>query len=307
MEACNSTEKTFMRDYEMITTLGQGHFAKVKLAIHHDTRTCVAVKILRNTKKRATLIENEISIMKSISHPNILKLLDVVQTQKTTYLLVEVAPLGDLMEHILLRGSLEESEAWRLFAQIVQAVQHCQDHYICHRDITANNVLIDGRGNAKLSDFGLARHIAPGQKLLGFCGTPLYCAPEVFGAEDYDPFPTDIWSVGVLLFLMVAGYFPFEESSFEMLRELIRYGMFTIPQHVSRNIFNVLVNLLVVNPARRPTIDQIMGCLMLRGREAHSLLGTTSPSTGGPLTDKLYEPEEGIQSRGDKAHIEESY
>ncbi|EGW02970.1 Sperm motility kinase X [Cricetulus griseus] len=146
--------------------------------------------------------------MKSLQHPNIIKLFHVVQTTDTTYLVMEHASEGELLSHILELGSLQESEARRLFTQILHAVQYCHDNHIAHRDIKASSILLNCRGNAKLCDFGLAAKVAPGELLRDFCGTLPYCAPELFAGEAYDVCASDIWSLGVLHFLMVVGLLP---------------------------------------------------------------------------------------------------
>ncbi|XP_059113997.1 sperm motility kinase X-like [Peromyscus eremicus] len=308
-EAHCSAEETFTTDYKMMMTLGQGLFSEVKLAFHVPTVSCVAVKILRNKKKYASFINSEISIMKSLTHANIIKLFHVVHTRETTYLVMEHASEGDLLHHILELGSLEEREARRLFIQILHAVQYCHDNSIAHRDIKAGNILLDCRGNAKLGDFGLSAKVIPEQKFSGFCGTLYYCAPELFGEEAYDGRATDIWSLGVLLFLMVAGYFPFRASSVAGVKQQILAANFKVPPHVSIDIFNVIVELLVINPGRRPTIGQIMRRPMVRNSEARSpptstqsLPGTPSPSIVKAMTVMGYKSEEIIESLRDQKY-----
>ncbi|XP_051059203.1 sperm motility kinase X [Phodopus roborovskii] len=308
-EACCSTEEASMTDYKMMMTLGQGHFSEVKLAFHVPTLTCVAVKVLRNKKKNSSLEANEVNIMKSVEHPNIIKLYHVVQSRSTTYLVMEHASQGDLLHHILELGSLQESEVRRLFTQILSAVQYCHNNHIVHRDIKANNILLDCRGNAKLCDFGIAAKVPPGQKLKDFCGTMPYCAPELFGEEAYDGCASDVWSLGVLLFLMVVGRFPFRSSSSDGLRRQILAANFSIPQHVSIDIFNVIVELLMINPGRRPTIDQIMRRPMIRASKTHSLTpstkilpGTPNPSIVSTMTVMGYKPEEIIDSLRDQKY-----
>nr|XP_034348497.1 sperm motility kinase X-like [Arvicanthis niloticus] len=268
LKACYSVEN-FSTNYKMLATLGKGTFSVVKRAFHFPTATIVAVKILRNTEMYASHTCREARIMRSLSHPNIIKLFHVVQRRETTYLVMEYASEGELLDRIIQEGSLEESETRRMFAQIVCAVQYCHDRHIVHRDIKASNILIDCRGNTKLCDFGLAAKVIPGQKLAGFCGTLLYCAPEVLQAKEYEGLPVDIWSLGVLLFFMVSGNLPFPESSADVRQQIIAAN-FSIPPHVSSDIFNVIVELLMIDPGRRPTIHQVMRHPMIRDSEACS-------------------------------------
>ncbi|XP_040597038.1 sperm motility kinase X-like [Mesocricetus auratus] len=304
-EAYYSSEESFMTDYKMMMTLGQGHFSKVKLAFHVPTVTCVAVKAVRN-EENASLVEREVNIMKSLKHPNIIQLFYVLQSRETTFLVMEYASEGDLLRHILEVGSLEESEVRRLFTQILLAVEYCHSNHIAHRDIKANNILLDSRGDAKLCDFGLAANVTPGQLLKDFCGTLLYCAPELFAEEAYDAYATDMWSLGVLLFLMVVGRFPFRVSSSKRVRHQILAANFTIPQHVSMDIFNVIVELLMINPGRRPTIDQIMKRPMIRDRKTRlpppstqKPPGALSPSIVNTMMVMGYKSEERIDSLRD--------
>ncbi|XP_036031901.1 sperm motility kinase 2B-like [Onychomys torridus] len=308
-EARCSDEETFTAEYKMMMTLGRGQFSEVKRAFHIPTVSWVAVKILRNQKKYASLIKSEINIMKSLTHPNIIKLFHVVQTRETTYLVMEHASEGDLLHHILDLGHLEESKARRLFTQILHAVQYCHDNFIIHRDIKAQNILLDHKGNAKLCDFGLSAKVIPGQRLGDFCGTLPYCAPELFGKEAYDGRATDIWSLGVLLFFMVTGRFPFNAYSDVRVIQQILDANFRVPPYVSVDIRDVILKLLIKNPYRRLTIGQIMRHPMVRNSEAHSpptfpqsLPGTLSPGIVRAMTIMGYKSEEIIESLRDQKY-----
>ncbi|XP_063132917.1 sperm motility kinase X-like [Rattus norvegicus] len=278
--------ENFTTDYKIIRTLGRGRFSVVKMAYHVPTLTCVAIKVLKNTEKCSSVMSREVDILKSLGHPHIIKVVEVVQTREATHLVMEHASQGDLLDRIRECGYLKSWEARRMFRQILEAVQFCHDNNIVHRDIKANNILIDGRSNAKLCDFGLAAKTLPGQKLIDFCGTLPYCAPEFFEAEEYEGRPFDVWSVGVLLFFMVTGHLPFLGKSFAEVRRQISSANFSIPPHVANDIFNVIVEMLMINPSRRPSIQQIMMCPMIKDSQAYSpptsiqtFTGTPSPST----------------------------
>ncbi|XP_035304880.1 sperm motility kinase 2B-like [Cricetulus griseus] len=305
-EVCYSCEESFMTDDKMMMSVGHGHFSEMKLAFHVPTVTCVAVKVLRMKKKNASLVE--VSIMKSLQHPDIIKLFGMVQSRDTTYLMMEHTSQGDL-RHILELGSLQESEARRLFTQILLAMQYCHANHIAHRDIKANNILLNCRGNAKLSGFDLAAKVTPGQKLRDFCSTLLYCAPELLLEKAYDGCAADIWSLGVLLFLMVVGHFPFQDSSSEGVRRQILAANVRIPEHVSRDIFNVIVKMLMIKPHRRPTVDQILMCPMIREGKPHSPPvstqkhpGTVSRGIVSTMTVMGYKSEEIIDSLRDQKY-----
>ncbi|XP_038198035.1 sperm motility kinase-like [Arvicola amphibius] len=292
-------EKTFTSVYQMMTTLGRGTFATVKLAFHMPTVSYVAVKILANVKGYSTQNNNEVDIMRSLVHPHIIKFIQEVQTEEMTYLIMDYASKGDLLHQIRKPGGLRECEARKLFTQVLQAVKYCHDNWIVHRDIKANNILIDASGNAKLCDFGLAVKVVPGTKLKNPCGTLAYCAPELFGGEPYDGYASDVWNLGVLLYYMVARHMPFQASSSAGLRRQILAANFSVPPHVPLDIFNVIVEILMINPDRRPTISQILTRPMIMDSQARasiqSLPGTPSPSIVSTMAGVGYQPEGVIQ------------
>ncbi|XP_040593004.1 sperm motility kinase X-like [Mesocricetus auratus] len=302
-EACCSSEDSFLPDYKMLKTVGQGQFSKVKLAIHVPTVTHVAVKLIRNDKEYASVVASEINIMNSLKHPHIIELFHVFQSRDTTFLVMEHASGGDLYRYIMEQRCLRESEARRLFTQIVLAVQYCHNNQIAHRDIKAENILLDIMGNAKLCDFGLAAKVPPGDLLTDFCGTPIYCAPEIYFREAYDGFAADVWSLGVLLYLMVVGRFPFWARSPEGLRRQILDSKYSIPEHISTDIFTVIIRLLKIYPGSRPTIDQVMTCPMITDTLARlppstqRLPGTLTPGRiVSSMTVMGYKSEENIHS-----------
>ncbi|XP_075816809.1 sperm motility kinase 2B-like [Microtus pennsylvanicus] len=280
-------KETFSSIYQMLTTLGRGTFATIKLAFHMPTVSYVAVKILANVNGDCAPNHNEVDIMRSLVHPHIIRFLREVQTRDMTYLIMDYASKGDLLRQIRKPGGLQECEARRLFGQVVQAVKYCHDNCIVHRDIKANNILIDASGNAKLCDFGLAVRVVPGTKLKTFCGTLAYCAPELFGVEPYDGYASDVWNLGVLLYYMVARHLPFQASSSMGLKQQILAANFSVPHHVPLDIFNVIVEIFMIGPNRRPTISQILTRPMIRNSQARasiqSLPGTLSPSIVGTM------------------------
>ncbi|XP_063132918.1 sperm motility kinase X-like [Rattus norvegicus] len=295
--------ENFTTDYKIIRTLGRGRFSVVKMAYHVPTLTCVAIKVLKNTEKCSSVMSREVDILKSLGHPHIIKVVEVVQTREATHLVMEHASQGDLLDRIRECGYLKSWEARRMFRQILEAVQFCHDNNIVHRDIKANNILIDGRSNAKLCDFGLAAKTLPGQKLIDFCGTLPYCAPEFFEAEEYEGRPFDVWSVGVLLFFMVTGHLPFLGKSFAEVRRQISSANFSIPPHVANDIFNVIVEMLMINPSRRPSIQQIMMRPMIKDSQAYSpptsiqtFTGTPSPTTIKTTRVMRHTPEKSTES-----------
>ncbi|XP_075818533.1 sperm motility kinase 2B-like [Microtus pennsylvanicus] len=289
-------EETFSSIYQMLTTLGRGTFGTVKLAFHIPTVSYVAVKILENVKGDSARNNNEVDIMRSLVHPHIIRFLQEVQTRDMTYVIMDYASKGNLLHQIRKAGGLQECEVRSLFGQVVQAVKYCHDNCIVHRDIKANNILIDASGNAKLCDFGLAVRVVPGKKLKTFCGTLPYCAPELLKAKPYDGYASDVWNLGVLLYYMVVRQLPFQASSYKGLKQQILAVNFSVPHHVPLDIFNVIMEIFMISPKKRPTISQILMCPMIRDSQARasiqSLPGTQSPRIVGTMAGMEYKQED---------------
>lgn len=272
LEASPPEEVTLTDHYMILRTLGKGSFAEVKLACHLHTGVWVAVKVLERGEKNDSVIMTEIDIVKSLDHPNIIKLFHIIETREHTYMVMEHAAGGDLVSHIEKVGRLQEEETRRIFAQMVCAVNYCHENSIAHRDIKPDNILLDGKGSVKLCDFGLAIKVTSGQRFKGFCGTLEYCAPEIFTDVEYDAQANDIWSMGVVLYTMVTGRFPFEAKTYSQMKEKMLSPKYSIPPTLSPNMTNLIVQLFTVDPDQRPKICDIVQHQWLRGGEDLSRL-----------------------------------
>ncbi|XP_040611892.1 sperm motility kinase X-like [Mesocricetus auratus] len=182
-------------------------------------------------------------------------------------MVMEHAAGGDLLSHIEEVGCLQEEETHCIFTQMACAVNYCHENSIAHRDIKPDNILLDSKGNVKLCDFGLAIRVTSGQRFKGFCGTLEYCAPEIFTDVEYDPQANDIWSMGVVLYTMVTGRFPFEAETYSQMKEKMLHPEYSIPPVLSHNIVNLIVQLFTVDPEQRPKICDIMQHQWLKGCE----------------------------------------
>ncbi|KAM4692858.1 serine/threonine-protein kinase MARK1 isoform 2-T2 [Discoglossus pictus] len=196
--------------------------------------------------------------MKILNHPNIVKLFEVIETEKTLYLIMEYASGGEVFDYLVAHGRMKEKEARAKFRQIVSAVQYCHQKCIVHRDLKAENLLLDADMNIKIADFGFSNEFTIGNKLDTFCGSPPYAAPELFQGKKYNGPEVDVWSLGVILYTLVSGSLPFDGQNLKELRERVLRGKYRIPFYMSTDCENLLKKLLVLNPIKRGSLDQIM-------------------------------------------------
>uniref|UniRef100_A0A671TQY4 non-specific serine/threonine protein kinase n=1 Tax=Sparus aurata TaxID=8175 RepID=A0A671TQY4_SPAAU len=246
-------------NYRLLKTIGKGNFAKVKLARHvltgkevgiaFDTQLCVACFLQ---------LFREVRIMKMLNHPNIVKLFEVIETEKTLYLVMEYASGGEVFDYLVAHGRMKEKEARAKFRQIVSAVQYCHQKCIVHRDLKAENLLLDADMNIKIADFGFSNEFTLGNKLDTFCGSPPYAAPELFQGKKYDGPEVDVWSLGVILYTLVSGSLPFDGQNLKELRERVLRGKYRIPFYMSTDCENLLKKFLILNPSKRGSLEQIM-------------------------------------------------
>nr|XP_060614445.1 serine/threonine-protein kinase MARK2 isoform X6 [Anolis sagrei ordinatus] len=196
--------------------------------------------------------------MKVLNHPNIVKLFEVIETEKTLYLVMEYASGGEVFDYLVAHGRMKEKEARAKFRQIVSAVQYCHQKFIVHRDLKAENLLLDADMNIKIADFGFSNEFTFGNKLDTFCGSPPYAAPELFQGKKYDGPEVDVWSLGVILYTLVSGSLPFDGQNLKELRERVLRGKYRIPFYMSTDCENLLKKFLILNPSKRGTLEQIM-------------------------------------------------
>uniref|UniRef100_A0A8C9WC35 MAP/microtubule affinity-regulating kinase 3 n=1 Tax=Scleropages formosus TaxID=113540 RepID=A0A8C9WC35_SCLFO len=257
----SADEQPHIGNYRLLKTIGKGNFAKVKLARHILTGREVAIKIIDKTQLNPTSLQKlfrEVRIMKILNHPNIVKLFEVIEMEKTLYLVMEYASGGEVFDYLVAHGRLKEKEARAKFRQIMSAVQYCHQKHVVHRDLKAENLLLDADMNIKIADFGFSNEFTLGNKLDTFCGSPPYAAPELFQGKKYDGPEVDVWSLGVILYTLVSGSLPFDGQNLKELRERVLRGKYRIPFYMSTDCENLLKRFLVLNPAKRGTLEEIM-------------------------------------------------
>ncbi|KAG8434488.1 hypothetical protein GDO86_012749 [Hymenochirus boettgeri] len=241
--------------YDIERTLGKGNFAVVKLARHRITKTEVAIKIIDKSQLDSVNLEKiyrEVQIMKMLDHPHIIKLYQVMETKNMLYLVTEYAKNGEIFDYLANHGRLNESEARRKFWQILSAVEYCHRRNIVHRDLKAENLLLDNHMNIKIADFGFGNFYKTGEPLATWCGSPPYAAPEVFEGQQYEGPQLDIWSMGVVLYVLVCGALPFDGPSLPVLRQRVLEGRFRIPYFMSEAEYPDL-SIVTISPVFRKT------------------------------------------------------
>ncbi|XP_042552130.1 sperm motility kinase 2B-like [Dipodomys spectabilis] len=251
-------EKNFSNLYDADEIIGAGCYGVVVKAYHRLTDREVAVKMLEK-EGRLSLVENEVDILKTLHHPHVIRMYQVIEGEKYIHLVLEMATRGNLLVWLIdLHRRLFEDEARRFLKQIVSAVVYLHKNRIAHRDLKPDNILLDEHSNAKVGDLGLSVRIAPGQLLTEKCGAFIFRAPEMYLQQEYDGFKVDLWGLGTILFFMVTGKPPFKMTTFKQLSTQIVQGRYTIPFHLTAKGLSILLKLLTVDPQQRPDIEQIM-------------------------------------------------
>uniref|UniRef100_A0A0D3GMC1 non-specific serine/threonine protein kinase n=3 Tax=Oryza TaxID=4527 RepID=A0A0D3GMC1_9ORYZ len=257
--------RTRVGRYELGRTLGEGTFAKVKFARNADSGENVAIKILDKDKvlkhKMIAQIKREISTMKLIRHPNVIRMHEVMASKTKIYIVMELVTGGELFDKIASRGRLKEDDARKYFQQLINAVDYCHSRGVYHRDLKPENLLLDASGTLKVSDFGLSalsQQVREDGLLHTTCGTPNYVAPEVINNKGYDGAKADLWSCGVILFVLMAGYLPFEDSNLMSLYKKIFKADFSCPSWFSTSAKKLIKKILDPNPSTRITIAELI-------------------------------------------------
>ena len=258
-------------NFQLGNTLGSGSFGKVKYAI--DTKdpqqTAFAVKMLNrksiSEQGMDDQLKSEIAIMKMLSHNNVVKMFQVIQSASHVYIVLELITGGELFDRIVEKRRFQEPQAKKYFQQLIFGVHYCHQRGIAHRDLKPENLLLDAHDNLKISDFGLSAVLNKGEGnelLKTTCGTPSYVAPEVLksntSGDGYDGIPVDNWSSGIILFVMLAGYLPFDDPSTNGLFLKIESGEYRMPRYFGPQVKHVIGNLIVVDPKKRWTTKDVM-------------------------------------------------
>ena len=210
------------------------------------------------TEKELERVTREIRILQLLRHPNIVQLYEVLDTPGHIYLVMEYATGGELFDYIVTHGKVKESKALKFFLEMLSAVHYCHCNSIIHRDLKPENLLLDDKSHIKIIDFGFANTFQDGALLNTFCGSPAYAPPEMVVGEAYDGKRVDIWSMGVILYALIAGYLPFDDENVSALYRKVMAGKYKCPRSMSPPIRDLIARMLVVDPSKRITIEGIM-------------------------------------------------
>ena len=218
--------------------LGEGMFSTVKLATHSLTNEQVAIKMLEKTRisnrEDKERINREIAIMKKLHHFNIAKLYQIVENKYTIYLIQEHIPGKEFMDYLKKNGKLDEKEACKFYHQIISGLEYIHQCGIAHRDFKPENILLTNNNTIlKIIDFGLGNFYKNNQLLKTSCGSPCYAPPEMINEQSYNGALSDIWSSGVILYLMLCGKLPFYHEKNDIMFNQILSGKFDLPKHLS--------------------------------------------------------------------------
>ncbi|KAK1677916.1 hypothetical protein QYE76_038764 [Lolium multiflorum] len=258
--------KVLLGRYELGGLLGRGASAKVYLARDLHTGRDVAIKSFPNPRAGgagagtgSAPIEREAAILRRLRHRHVVRLHEILGTRSRVHFVLDLAAGGELFSLVDASGRMTEDLARHYFRQLVSAVRYCHSRGVFHRDIKPENLLLDAAGDLKVADFGLGA-VADGSTNLHhtMCGTPAYVSPEILSKQGYDPAKVDIWSCGVVLFVLAAGYLPFNDGSLINMYRKIYAGRFRCPNWFSPELRHLLRCILDPNPATRIGTDGIM-------------------------------------------------
>lgn len=244
------------------SVIGKGTFGQVKLGIDTVTGEKVAIKTLEKSRFRAISdelrIARELQFLREVRHPHIIQLYETYETKTEICLIMEYASRGDLLNHLLSQGKLKESEACRLYQQLLSALDYLHSKGVAHRDIKLENILLDCKFNVKLADFGLSNNFESEQLMNTACGSPCYACPEAIAGKPYIGPKADVWSSGVVLFTLINGSLPFEDSNLSALYQKILAGKFSMPISFSDELKELIENILQIDPKSRFSVQEIL-------------------------------------------------
>ena len=279
-------------DYILGEEIGSGAFGKVLLGKHILTEEKVAIKILdkmilNQTPEDYELVKKEISILKLVKHKYIVQLYEILQTAQHIFIIMEYCEGKEILDYILTKNRLNELESLKYFQQLINCLFYLHSQNIAHRDIKIDNMLLDSNKDLKLIDFGLSTKYTDDDLLDQPCGTVVYAAPEVLEGKEYHGMLADVWSSGIVLFGMLAGYLPFSDKDDEENKKQVIKGIINIPDFFSAQVKDLLKHMLDVNPMTRYTLQEIKDHPWFNTIECDLIPGIIIDYNIIPIDDKI--------------------
>lgn len=266
------------KHYEIKETLGSGSFAVVKRAIRKSDKAEFAIKVIKKAKlnpEELAVVHDEVDIMHQIKHENCVHLYEMYESKKKVYMVLEILTGGELFDRVVAKGSYSEKQASDLIKSVANAIKYLHGIGIVHRDLKPENLIYASPmkdAPIKITDFGLAKYRPEEQKTMSTaCGTPGYVAPEVLKNEPYGP-AVDMWSLGVILYILLCGFPPFYHESTSALYKQIKKGQYDFPapywSDISESAKSLVSGLLTVNPKHRLTPQGVLDHPWISGGRA---------------------------------------
>jgi serine/threonine protein kinase len=276
--------------YDIVSTLGSGSFGKVCRVLRRKDGALFAMKIVpkSNLGNEAdwARFQREVDVMHGLKHPNIIQLHDFFENGDSFHLVIDLCNDGELTNYIIKNDKLTEPTAVTIFSQIVSAIGACHANGVAHRDLKPENILIAKFPTIKVADFGLCGFHSTGELMNTFCGSPAYAAPECLMRQEYDGTKSDLWSLGVILYVMVTGCHPWDITNTSTMIRQIMSAEFTVPASVSPACREMIRGLIQVNPDARTPVSQLARHAWFRLASQTKGLGRT----GGPNLPSLAMP-----------------
>ena len=258
----NQVNQDLLSDYNILGIIGKGTFSIVKLGENKLTKEKVAIKIMEKNKiidqEDLKRIQREIEMLKSLNHPNVIKIYKISEDSKKIYIIMEYCENGELFNRIVNKQRLNEDEAALFYYQLINGLEYLHKNKIIHRDLKPENLLLSKDDILKIIDFGLSNYSKFDDILLGTpCGSPCYASPEMVSGQRYNGFLIDIWSTGIILFAMICGHLPFEDNNNEILFRKILNCQINYPNHIGKIALDLMKKIIVTDPSKRIILQQI--------------------------------------------------
>jgi len=281
------------RGYIIASDLGEGTYSKVKSAVWQrpgDKQPMkVAIKIINKRTAPKDFLEKflprELEILQILNHRNIVRAYEIIHINTKTYISLEWAGHGDLLQYVRLKGALKEAECRKFFSDLIEALEYCHGINIVHRDLKCENVLLSKKNQVKLADFGFARKLAPTDLSKTFCGSAAYAAPELLQGIPYTGTIADVWSCGVILYIMACSSMPFRDSNIKTLLLDQRQPLHipsAVRNTISQSILDYLGKILVFNPEKRATLVDLKMLPWYNGAEVARNNNASASNTDKP-------------------------